>query len=130
MMARQLTLQPQLLSYRALYVLDGAIVNIDLFYSERCGAWYASLYTQDGLPILLGRRVVAGWPINPGTRDARLPVGLFFCVNTGEDESDPGVVGLGTTSQIVYVPLAELQADLAEIAPIDYLAPRLIVVNS
>ena len=28
----------------------------------------------------------------------------------------------------VHVPLAEVQADLAEIQPIDYLAPRLIVV--
>lgn len=126
-MARQLTLQPQLLSYRALYVLDGQIVNLDLYYSERCGAWYASLLTQDGAPILMGRRCVAGWPINPGTRDDRLPQGLFFTVPTGTSEADPNVVELGTTAQLVYVPIAELLTDIAAVSPPDPLAPRLIV---
>lgn len=83
--------------------LSGTKYTVELRWNSRSEHWTLSLYTADGDPIVVGRRVVVGIPLFRRYRDDRLPAGTLVAVDTTDREQDPGFNDLGNRVQLVYL---------------------------
>lgn len=52
---------PDAASHMQSTTLGGTFYRVRQTWSERLGAWYVDLYTEAGAPLILGRRMSAGW---------------------------------------------------------------------
>ena len=92
--------------------LDGTDYLLDFFWNERALAWYFSLYTVDGEPLLLSKKLVCGVPLLARKRwDARVPPGEMMVVDWSETIDVPQLEDLGTRAILYYMD----QAAIAEI---------------
>ena len=120
----EIVVRPELLDYLDTVTLDGLILTVGLSYRVRTNDWWLSLFDEEGSPLLQGKRVVTGWPLNIGVFDPHLPRGLFIALRLGEGEDDARAGELGRTVKLTFWEAAEL----AELAPAqDPLAPRAVV---
>jgi len=89
--------------------LDGRDYVLAFRWNQRAGAWTLDLADQDGAAILLGRTLVAGYPLLKGVTDTRRPPGELAVLDAfGLDDLDPAFSDLGTRFVLVYVTAAEL----------------------
>jgi hypothetical protein len=105
-MGQQIAVYPQRPRFLQTVTLDDVQYRLRLTWKERCGAWYADLYSLDGTALSLGMRVSPGW-------------GLLTSILPTSGESPPGFIfvrggdpyereGLGESVQIVYYTRAEV----------------------
>lgn len=104
-----LSVRPDLRKQRQRVDLDGITYRIDLTWRDRARGWYLDLYTQDGAPIALGRRVTADWSPLHGTTDPRIPPGLLQAVGPDDYTRED----LGDRLQLIYF----TEEELSKIAP-------------
>lgn len=94
-MADVIPLQPELLAYEVRVSLGGPLVLVGLEWRVRAKAWYLDVHTVAGEPLLIGRRVVADWPLN----SRQLPTDYIPCLlvasRQGASEAPAGLTELG-----------------------------------
>lgn len=76
-------------------------------WNGRRARWVVSLYEADtGAPILVGRTIVDGWPLNLRARDERLPKGVFMAYDPSGSGIDPGLTELSASGRtpLFFVP--------------------------
>ena len=123
-MAVEIVIRPELLAYRDTINLGGVILTLDLEYHARTDDWWVSFLDEEAQPIVTGRRVVTGWPLNLSVYDDRMPQGFFLAVREGAGAGDAQAGELGRAVKLLFLDAAEL----AELAPDqDPLAPRAII---
>ena len=50
-------------SYSQRVTLDGSTYNLEFNWNGRAGAWYMSIYAEDGAPLLLSRKLSTNCPL-------------------------------------------------------------------
>lgn len=58
--------------------LSGVMYQVRMTWSERLDAWYVDLLTRTGDPLILGRRMSAGWTPWQGVVLEGLPSGVVL----------------------------------------------------
>jgi hypothetical protein len=58
--------------------LAGAQHVVRFTWRPRLDAWYVDLHTVEGVPLVVGRRMSAGWAPFVGLRIEGLPTGLLY----------------------------------------------------
>jgi hypothetical protein len=97
---------PNLPASRQTVTLESTQYRVRLTWRHRCQGWYFDLWTLDGTPLLLGRRLSAGWGPNLGLIVENGPTGFLLVRGLdGYARED-----LGDSVQLVYYTAAELQA--------------------
>jgi len=99
--------------------VEGTVYRFRFQFHPRCGGWYVDIMESDRTPIVMGTRVVLGWPLFEGHKDPMLPSGLTLALNMDGDlveltEQDE----LGDRVRVVYVPLDELTAPETTPSPV------------
>ena len=67
----------------------------------------ADIYTDAGVPILYGRKLLADWPLFDRFADIRLPAGQTLVVDLDGTRADPARTSLGGRAVLAFVPTAE-----------------------
>jgi len=88
--------------------LDGASYFIEVRYNSRNDSHYLSISDVEGVPLLIGRRVVIDFPLTRRFKNRALPAGEFMAVDTSGQGRDPGAGELGGRVQILYATAAEM----------------------
>ena len=102
----KITQRSDLRKHRQRVTLDGIEYRIVLTWRQRPRSWHFDLYSADGDPIALGRRLSSGWSPVRGATDERLPPGAFVVGGPeGYRRSD-----LGDDLQVWYYGAAEIAA--------------------
>ena len=90
--------------------LEGTTYTLEFRWNVRLSAWLMTVLDSEGVtPLLVGRRLVADYPIAQELVD-RQPPGYFLAVDTGGPDSggdDPGFDDLGNRVQLHYVESSE-----------------------
>lgn len=123
-MAVEIVIRPELLAYRDTVTLGGVILTLDLEYHQRTDDWWISWYDEELQPIVTGRRIVTGWPLNLSVYDDRMPQGMFLAVREGAGSDDARAGELGRAVKLLFLDADELAALEPESDP---LAPRAVV---
>jgi hypothetical protein len=88
--------------------LDGIEYLFRFLWSDRAGSWYVSVMETDGTEIVMGRRVVIGYPLFDGYQDTRLPDGITIALDIeGSGIEIEAQDELGERVRVVYVPVSE-----------------------
>lgn len=85
--------------------LDGRVYTLRLDWNETARGWFFSLLDSEDVPVMLGVRVVANWPLLRWKKwDPRCPPGELAAVDETGDGSPPGFddFGLGKRVQLTY----------------------------
>lgn len=77
-MGVQLSTFPALPASIQTVTLEDEQFRVRLTWRHRCQAWYMDLYALDETPLLLGRRLSAGWSPNAGLVIENGPAGYFL----------------------------------------------------
>lgn len=120
----EIVVRPELLDYLDTVTLDGVILTLGISYRVRTDDWWLSLFDEEGQPLLQGKRIVTGWPLNVGVFDPRLPNGLFIALRLGESEADATAGELGRAVRLTFWSAEDLAALDGEPSPLE---PRAIV---
>jgi hypothetical protein len=91
--------------------LDGTPYHFDFDWNHRDSSWTFSVSSIDGTPLVVGRKVVVGFPLLSRFKNPKLPPGVLLALDTSNAGVDPGETELGTRVQLVYMD----KADLAEV---------------
>lgn len=94
--------------YTQTVTLSDVAYRLHLEWNERAEAWFLGIATSDGTPLLSGRRVVVGWPLNFGASDPRLPRGVIEAIDLQGMDLDPAYGDLGTRVVLAFTPASEL----------------------
>lgn len=92
--------------------VEGVPYRFRFSWNSRRARWTMSLYAADtDAPIIIGRTIVDGWPLNLRSRDARLPKGVFMAFDPAGSRMDPGFADLAETgrSRLFFVPESALR---------------------
>lgn len=90
--------------------LDGVVYQLAFHWDDREAAFYLSLNTSDGVPILSGMKLMVGVPLMSNYRAvAGIPPGEFV---VGDVQNDPVTAkvdwdGLGVRYQLVYATITD-----------------------
>ena len=101
-------LNAELPSYIQTVDLDGERWMMRISWRPRLFAWYCSIYTRNGEPVLLGRPILAGRQLNFSLPDG--PPGVLIGVG-----ADPTRTSLGIATRLLYYSADEL--DQLEVEP-------------
>lgn len=82
--------------------LSGASYRIELRWNNRAQAWFISLYSGTGKPLLLGRRLVVNTNILRRHRTPEFPPGDLVAVDTTGSNADPGADEIGKRVKLLY----------------------------
>lgn len=82
--------------------LDGATYGFRFRWNVRAQAWFMSLSDDGGNPLLTEQRVVVGFPLGKRGRNASLPPGTLWALDTSGLDEDPGLTDLGTRVLVLY----------------------------
>lgn len=92
--------------------LEGREFLFRIYWADREACFYLNIADQDETPLATGIKLVVGWPLLRRFVDARLPPGLFMCV----DMSGAGAE-IATPLELGYrVPLLYVTSDDVSIA--------------
>jgi len=77
--------------------LEGREYNLDLRWNQREERWYLSIFDEGNAALLLGRKLIANWPLLRYYRDygTGLPQGELMAMDLTGDGSPPGLKDLG-----------------------------------
>lgn len=116
-MPEALAVQPSIGNYTVDIVLDGRAYTFGMRWNPRdnsdAGAWYMSIYTDDGTPIRTGIKVVLGVALGAGCVDPLFPAGVLTPSDTSNTDVEAGYDDMGTRIGIFYYTLDELRALVA-----------------
>lgn len=105
-MGVELSTFPSLPSSIQTMTLDGAQFRLRLTWRHRNQGWYLDLWTLAGTPLLLGRRLSAGWSPNLALVLEDGPDGFLYVRGLdGYARED-----LGTSLRLMYYPASEIAA--------------------
>ena len=93
--------------YDQITEVEGVPYRFRFSWNGRRARWTMSLYEADtDAPIIVGRTIVDGWPLNLRSRDARLPNGVFMAFDPAGSRVDPGFPDLAETgrTKLFFVP--------------------------
>lgn len=88
--------------------LEGRDFTFRFAWNEREGRWYMSIFSDDGIPLALGIKLISNWPLLRYYHfDVRLPPGEMMAIALANDNSPPGYNDLGVDKRVVltYFPL-------------------------
>lgn len=103
-MGKILAAYPELPSHVQTVTLGGAQYRVRFTFRGRCASWYADVYTRDGEPLALGRRLSPGWALLSAASIPGAPDGFLFVRG-----SDGYVRGdLGGSLRLVFYTASEL----------------------
>lgn len=88
-------------------------------WSGRTASWYISIATEDGAPIVAGRRLVIGVPLFARHQDPRLPDGDFLALDLSGQDLEAGRDDLGSRVVLWFVGRDEIDAVRAASAESD-----------
>jgi hypothetical protein len=94
--------------YRQVTRVDGVDLRFFFDWNGRRARWMVSIFVPDtDEPILVGRTITDGWPLNLRSRDARLPRGFFIAYDQGGAKKDPGFAELHASGRtpLFFVPV-------------------------
>lgn len=118
-MGREIHGFPELPSHTQTVVLGASQFTIRFTFRDRTGAWYLDLWTVDGDPVILGRRLSVDWSPLLGLALDNAPEGVLFV--RGPD----GYVReeLGDDLLLIFYPLSELPPEVVTAQPVVVIAP-------
>ena len=91
--------------------LDGVSYTLDLRWNHRAAAFFLDLFDADRVPLMVGRRVVAGAMLTRQSHHVPgMPPGEILVFDTAARDVDPGLDDLGVRVQLIYLDRAELGA--------------------
>ena len=98
--------------FETLSQLDGVLYQFTFRWNARTSQWTFDLADATGDAIVSGVAVVVDFPLMRRSRDARLPPGALFAVDTANTQTDPGLadLGPGRRVQLVYFTADDLAA--------------------
>jgi hypothetical protein len=104
--------------YTESVTLDGASYRFGFEWNDRAAAWFLSVLTDAGVPIISGVRITVRFPFLSRYRIDGLPPGMLECIDTINSDTDPAYLDLleGGRCILAYTPVADLQAALAAAA--------------
>jgi hypothetical protein len=114
-MAVVLTAQPVELQLDLELVIEGIPFILRLDWNERLARWCFGFWRADQ-PVLVGRRLVPGVPMNNRYTGEHLPGGVFLSARLDGAQEPVGKDELGRAAFIFYVPREEF---LEELGPRD-----------
>lgn len=109
-MIREIPLNSNDLIFRITAPLDGGTYVLDFDWSARSGAWFLDLYLQtdtDPTPILLGAKLVVGYPLLRGVVADGRPVGELILQDLNRG-GECGEADLGNRCRLMYLDAEEL----------------------
>lgn len=98
----QLPLRSDLPAFKYQIEIDLTLYTLSFTYNARIGKWFLSIGDQDGNPILQGVKLIVGWSLLRQHKDDRLPKGTLFCLDTSDQNLDPGLTELGSRVLLTY----------------------------
>lgn len=101
-MALTIPLQNDLPFFSMQVELENSTYGLEFRYNEASEAWFVSISTADGTPIVSGARLVVDWPLFGRYADDRLPPGILIAQDTTGARQDPGLEDLGTRTLLLY----------------------------
>lgn len=81
--------------------LDSVVFTIIMIYNVRAGHWFFSVLDLDGVPLREGIKLVSNWELTSTWVQQGRPDGALLAANP-ENDDDPDLDTLGTTSVLVY----------------------------
>ena len=94
--------------------MDGETYSLRVAWNDRLSSWQMDLLDDDGDAILIGRRMVLGFPLLDGVTDPRRPPGALFVIDpAGRQRTDPGRTAWqedGENLRLIYIPADEIPA--------------------
>lgn len=92
--------------YSERVTLDGSEYIFAFDWNDREGRWYLSISTVDGLPLALGIKLVANWPLLRRFTDSRLPPGHLIAADISSQAGEsPAYAELGARVKLMYFPV-------------------------
>lgn len=88
--------------------LEGTRYKFQMDWNEREGAWYMTLYQENGTRIVSGLRVVPDWPMLRKVADSAAPPGDVSFVDTSGEGRGPGRNDIGERVVATYFTAEEL----------------------
>lgn len=101
MAIREIPTRTDLQVYRFSIELDQVVFALLVWYNERSGHWFFSLYDIDGVALREGIKMVSNWPLTQTWIQQGRPDGELICANP-ENDNDPDDDTLGTSAVFVY----------------------------
>lgn len=96
-------------SWRQRTPLDGTDYLLDFFWNDRAKAWYLSVLTVDGDPIICGKKIVCSMPTFKRKRyDDRLPPGEIVCIDWNDKIDVPQFDDLNRSATLYYFDQEEI----------------------
>ena len=104
--AQRLTFRWEVPAQSQIVSLGRVRYRVRAVYRRRLASWYIDLLTQAGDPVLLGRRVTAGWALNLGHHPEGDPLGLFVVSDVEPYRRDQ----FGNDLSVTFYPISRLKA--------------------
>lgn len=99
---RVLQVQPGVPDQRLSVQLDGLTFQLDLVWNERAGQWFLSVADGAGA-LFAGHGLALRTPVFYQYRlGERAPPGELWCVDTSDQEAEPGLADLGARVVLAY----------------------------
>lgn len=89
--------------YSQITDFDGIDYLLEFRYNQRENAWYFSISLADETLLFSGIKVEIGVDFLTRFSDIRLPTGKLFALESGIDNSTPGLLELGIDSRVTLV---------------------------
>lgn len=89
--------------YSQITDFDGIDFLLEFRYNQREDAWYFDISLADETKLVSGIKVEIGVDLLKRYADVRLPIGTLLAVESGNDDSTPGLLELGIGSRVTLV---------------------------
>lgn len=90
--------------------LTGVTFGLEFRWNARAEAWFASLFSAEGVGLIAGRRVNVGVPIWLRAPGSAIPAGQLVAVDTSERDEEAGLSDLGRRVKLIYFEPSEFAA--------------------
>lgn len=98
----QMPVRSDLPAYTFQVELEGTLFTFDFEWNERSQSWAMGIADAAGTKLLSGIRVITGWPLIDRFQSAALPLGSLYCIDTSDENKDPGADDFGSRVQLIY----------------------------